>query len=135
MITREADYAVRMMRALRNEQLMTMEDICCQELVPKQFAYKILKKLEKAGLVQIKRGAKGGCLLGRPVDAITLYDIIASVDDTVSVAQCLLDDVACEYRKCAGICDVHEELTRIQNLVEEEMKRFSLKELMERKQR
>ncbi|MFQ7482290.1 MAG: hypothetical protein ACLRMD_05435 [Ruminococcus sp.] len=28
--------------------------------MPKQFAYKILKKLERSGLVSIRRGAGGG---------------------------------------------------------------------------
>lgn len=131
LITREADYAMRMIRALRNEELMTMDEICRQELVPKQFAYKILKKLKNAGLIQIRRGAKGGCTLARPADRITLYDIIVSINKDISVARCLLDGVACENRERAGICTVYDELKRIQNLLEEELKRYSFKELME----
>lgn len=133
LITREADYAVRMIRALRNEQLMTIEDICLQELVPKQFAYKILKKLKKSGLVQIRRGAKGGCFLGRPAEGITLYDIIISIDEEVGVIRCLMDGAECEYRNRSGLCSIHDELNRIQKLLEGEMKRHSLKELTEQK--
>ena len=60
MITRESDYAVRMIRALKDGEQLTIEQICRKEQVPRQFAYKILKKLEKAGLVRIRRGAGGG---------------------------------------------------------------------------
>ena len=53
MITRESDYGVRIIRALKDGGLMTIGQICERECIPKQFAYKILKKLELAGLVQI----------------------------------------------------------------------------------
>ena len=44
MITRESDYAIRIIRALKDGELLPLEQICQRELVPKQFAYKILKK-------------------------------------------------------------------------------------------
>ena len=53
MITRESDYAVRMICALKDGEQLTIEQICRKEQVPRQFAYKILKKLEKAGLVDV----------------------------------------------------------------------------------
>ena len=43
MITRESDYAIRIIRALKDGELLPLEQICQRELVPKQFAYKILK--------------------------------------------------------------------------------------------
>lgn len=55
MITRESDYAIRIIRALKDGELLPLEQICQRELVPKQFAYKILKKLERSGLVSIRR--------------------------------------------------------------------------------
>ena len=68
MITRESDYGVRIIRALRDGGLMTIQQICERECIPKQFAYKILKKLDRAGLVQIKRGNQGGCTLARDLE-------------------------------------------------------------------
>ena len=49
LITREADYALRIMRALAGGEQRTAADICQQEQIPDQFVYKIAKKLEKAG--------------------------------------------------------------------------------------
>ena len=48
-MTRETDYAVRILRALSCGERMTVRQVCDLELVPVQFAYKILKKLEKQG--------------------------------------------------------------------------------------
>ena len=44
-MTRESDYAVRIMRALSHGSLKTVKEICGEEAIPTQFAYKILKKL------------------------------------------------------------------------------------------
>ncbi len=49
-MTRESDYAVRIMRALSHGSLKTVKEICGEEAIPTQFAYKILKKLSNAGL-------------------------------------------------------------------------------------
>ena len=38
MITRESDYAVRMIRALKDGEQLTIEQICRKEQVPRQFA-------------------------------------------------------------------------------------------------
>ena len=54
-MTRESDYAVRIMRALSHGSLKTVKEICGEEAIPTQFAYKILKKLSNAGLIQIIR--------------------------------------------------------------------------------
>ena len=48
-MTRESDYAVRILRALAGGEKMTVGRICEAEFVPVQFAYKILKKLAKCG--------------------------------------------------------------------------------------
>ena len=44
-ITRETDYALRILRALLDGKLHTAGQIAQDELLPQAFAYKILKKL------------------------------------------------------------------------------------------
>ena len=58
LITRETDYALRILRALSDGEQITVGDVCKRELLPQQFVYKILKKMEHAGLVRIARGAE-----------------------------------------------------------------------------
>ena len=59
-ITRETDYALRLLRVLLDGELHAVRDIAESELVPQAFAYKILIKLSKAGLVRSVRGTAGG---------------------------------------------------------------------------
>ena len=60
LITRETDYALRILQSLLNGEKKSVGEISEQELIPQQFAYKIIKKLSQAGFVQILRGADGG---------------------------------------------------------------------------
>ena len=48
LITRECDYAVRVVRALAPGKRMSVGEICEKESITAPFAYKILKKLQKA---------------------------------------------------------------------------------------
>ena len=123
MITRESDYAVRMIRALKDGEQLTIEQICRKEQVPRQFAYKILKKLEKAG-------AGGGCSLGRGLDVLTLLDVIRATDEEFFLNPCLKQGYRCEYAEGSGHnCLVHCELARVQAILERELRHKTLAEL------
>ena len=69
LISRETDYALRILRALSDGKKRSIEEICSLEATPKQFAYRIIKKLETAGWIIITRGAEGGCRLPLSADA------------------------------------------------------------------
>ena len=58
MITRETDYALRLLRTLRDGERRTAAEAAERELVPQSFAHKILKKLARAGFVEVARGAE-----------------------------------------------------------------------------
>lgn len=60
LLTRESDYALRVLRSLRDGERRSVGDISLQQLIPQQFAYKIIKKRSRAGPVEITRGVDGG---------------------------------------------------------------------------
>ena len=51
-------------------------------------ASKVLKELQRAGLVASTRGAHGGYVLGRPAAAISAADIIDAVEGPVGLTEC-----------------------------------------------
>ena len=55
LITRETDYALRILRALSQGVCLTVGEIAEKESLPHKFTYKIMKKLEKAGIIRIIR--------------------------------------------------------------------------------
>ena len=56
LLSRETDYALRILQNLMDGQRRSVGEISNAELIPQQFAYKIIRKLAKAGLIEITRG-------------------------------------------------------------------------------
>ena len=78
LITREADYALRILRTLSEGGLVTAAEITQRELIPRQFAYKILRKLSRVGIIAVNRGVEGGCRLTADLREKSLYDLMAA---------------------------------------------------------
>lgn len=60
LLTRESDYALRVLRSLRDGERRSVGDISLQQLIPQQFAYKIIKKRSRAGPVESVDGGRIG---------------------------------------------------------------------------
>lgn len=130
LITRETDYALRILRALSDEELLTVGEICKREFLPQQFAYKILKKLSGAGIVKVTRGAEGGCRLTADLAVTTLYDLMVVMGEDEKVTACMDPDYHCPLRESRGGCGVHCQLARVQQNLDRELKSHSLRELI-----
>lgn len=88
LITKETDYAIRLLRNLQDGNAHTVGEMAQAESVPQAFAYKILKKLEQAGFVAVTRGMGGGCRLIADLDQKSLYDLMVSVGDSSDLSSC-----------------------------------------------
>ncbi|KIR03115.1 Rrf2 family transcriptional regulator [Lachnospiraceae bacterium TWA4] len=132
LITRESDYAIRIMRSLATEEKLTVNEICENEQIPFSFAYKILKKLQKEGLVLVLRGANGGYKIKKSPSEITLLDVVKAIDEEVILNKCQSKNYVCEYETHSGKdCTVHKELCRLQKIMAAELSRYTLKEVIE----
>lgn len=126
LLTKEVDYAMRVIRELGDGGKKSAKDICASEMMPEAFTYKILKKLEKAEMVKSIRGAQGGYLLTQTLNDICLADIVDVIDPHIGVSQCSNGDFCCERSMDMGGCCTNSELLRIQKVMMAEMRRFSL---------
>ncbi len=129
LLTKEVDYAMRVIRELGKGEKRSAKGICASEMMPEAFTYKILKKLEKAELVKSIRGAQGGYLLTKTLDEICLADIVDIIDPNVGVSQCSNHEYCCERSVDMGGCCTNSELLRIQAVMMKEMRRYSLAEV------
>ena len=130
LITRETDYALRVLRALSDGGLHTAGEIAQGQLVPKPFAYKIIKKLGRAGLVSIVRGADGGCRLAADLMQVTLYDLMAAVESPVRLSACMDPGYPCPWREAHGGCDVHCSLIQVQRQLDAALLAWDLHRLI-----
>ena len=130
-ITRECDYAVRVIRALSGEERLSVNDICEREEITAPFAYKILKKLQKAKIVRGYRGVHGGYSLKKSVSEITLLDVYLAIDPGMYIIECMNPKKkCCRDEKLDGGCEVHQELLRIQERLQDMLSERSLQEIL-----
>lgn len=131
LITRETDYALRILRALSNGQLRSIPQICAEEHIPKQFAYKILKKLSGGGFVEVTRGTTGGCRLVAQPEEITLYQIMTATGEEHLINACTDCGYECERRKeMEGGCTIHCRLKEMQSRLDTILQEYTLADLL-----
>ncbi|MDF2838884.1 MAG: putative Rrf2 family DNA-binding protein [Evtepia sp.] len=132
LITKETDYALRILRALTDGVHLTAEELARNEQIPKQFAYKILKKLQKGGIIHILRGAGGGYVLATELEKVTLYRLMQIMEEGFSVSSCMKPSYQCEWRKAHGndLCHAHNHLSSIQKKLNEELDTHSLQKIL-----
>lgn len=131
-ITRECDYAVRVIRALAGEERLSVNEICEREAITAPFAYKILKKLQKARIVKGYRGVHGGYSLNRDLNRLTLFDVYHAIDPDMFIIECLNPRYQCvrNDERRGMPCQIHWELQDIQEELWNMLKRNSLQYLL-----
>jgi len=129
-LTKECDYGLRIIRALADGKKSTAEEICDSENIPGQFAYKILKKLERAEYLRSSRGRDGGYWLVKPVSDITIYDVVSAIDKNLYINECLRSDRRCTRNPADKPCGVHLELKRVQQILVDELHRRPISEVV-----
>ena len=125
LMTREMDYALRILRALHREEQLSAAAIAQRENMPKAVTLKVLKQLRAAGLVSSRRGSSGGYVLQRPCEGSYLYDIFSAFGEPIFINRCQQPDYRCENRtreEC-GLC---QELSRIQGVLDGELRKTPL---------
>ena len=111
-------------------QLHPIGEITQSQLVPQAFAYKILKKLAKAGLVEILRGASGGYRLTADLDRTTLYGLMEAMEEGSEVSACMDPQYPCPWRTAHGGCSIHCRLAEIQHKLDQELRAHTLGQLL-----
>lgn len=129
LITRRSDYAMRICRVLRDGKVHNVREICDKEEIPRAFAYKILRELEMADLVKSERGNQGGYYLNKPLEDLTIYDMVSITEGDLSIIHCMKEE--CNRNPESMPCKVHKEIERIQNLLEKELKKKTIADIMD----
>ena len=131
LITRETDYALRILRTLRDGELHTVGQIAEEEFLPQAFAYKIMKRLDSARLIEVIRGSAGGCRLAADLSQTSLYDLMMAVGDWGGLCSCMDPQYHCLWRCSRGDCSAHCKLLEIQEKLDRELRSYSLKDLLD----
>jgi Rrf2 family protein len=85
-VSQRLDYTVRGLTALAERPFGTYVaagEIADELALPRRFVEQQFTALARAGLVDCRRGAGGGCSLARPADEISVAEIVRAVQGTI----------------------------------------------------
>ncbi len=85
-VSQRLDYALRVLVLLAMQP--AGKPVAAGELaerlgLPRRFAEQQVSALSRAGIVQSRRGAAGGCALARPAETISVRDVVEAVEGEV----------------------------------------------------
>lgn len=83
-----------------DEEPVTIRDISKKQQMSVTYLEQILHKLKNAGIVRSIRGARGGYVLARRGDKITVSQIINALDGPISISYC--DSPQLREKSCIG---------------------------------
>ena len=129
-ITKETDYALRILRVLLDGEKHSVAEMSETELIPNQFAYQILRKLSAGNLVRVSRGALGGCELSCDLDATSLYDLMGVMGERGVLCACMEPGFECRWQDKHGRCAIHCQLAALQRKQDEAFRAVSLRRLL-----
>jgi Rrf2 family protein len=75
---------------------ISVTDISKNLNIPVKYLEQLIIPLKKAALVSSVRGPKGGHMLSRPAEEISLWHILTLLETKFSFVDCLTDDGVCE---------------------------------------
>lgn len=130
-VTREYDYALRIVRKLSDGELYSVKQISTAEHVPQAYAYKILKKLEHTSIVEGLRGTHGGYRLAMPIHNVSLYTVYEAIEGALCLNECMQEGYHCPNNENGTQCRVHKELIGLQNALRTSMEGLTMGQILE----
>ncbi|MGC8615852.1 MAG: RrF2 family transcriptional regulator [Desulfurella sp.] len=128
-ISREIDYAIRILSLLSNIESATVEEISKILYIPKPFAHKIVNKLVKKGYLVSMQGRGGYIGFNKDLDTnkISVLDIMRDLDGYKHVNLCTDDPGACELNP---YCSFTYHLQKLELCINKALDDLKLKDII-----
>src|SRR5436305_10348573 len=98
MFSTRAEYGVRVMVELARRgsdggrECVSLSEIADGDGLPLAYLEHLMARLRKAGLVESRRGARGGYLLSRPATEITMAEVVGALEGSIAPIECITED-------------------------------------------
>jgi Rrf2 family nitric oxide-sensitive transcriptional repressor len=121
MFSQSVDYALRaiVFMGMHPDCISTNEQIANTTKVPSPYLAKILKSLNRAGLIKSQRGVGGGSRLSRAADKITVLQVVNAIEPVEIIDYCPLGLVNHGINLCPMHGKFNQAITAIQTVFAE----------------
>jgi Rrf2 family protein len=92
MFSTKAEYGVRVMVELARragDEPVPLSEIAATDELPLAYLEHLVARLRRAGLVESRRGARGGYLLARPADEISMAEVVEALEGAIAPIECI----------------------------------------------
>jgi FeS assembly SUF system regulator len=126
------DYGLVLMTCIARDQgppLRTARDLARESHLPVSTVSKILKELLQSGLLISHRGIKGGYVLAREPQEISVLEMIAAIEGPMALTECSAEVTGlCNLEPC---CPIKNNQQIINQAVRGVLERVTLSDLMQ----
>jgi Rrf2 family protein len=144
MFSTKAEYGVRVMVALARRAggaPVSLSEIAEDDALPLAYLEHLVARLRKAGLVESRRGARGGYLLARPANEITMAEVVGALEGSIAPIECITEgsdgSLVCarEAADDARVCATKLLWTRVRGSIVRTLEETRLSDLVQDKPR
>ena len=92
MFSTKAEYGIRVMVELARsagDEPVPLAEIAAKDGLPLAYLEHLAARLRKAGLVDSRRGSRGGYLLARPAREITMAEVVEALEGSIAPIECI----------------------------------------------
>lgn len=133
-VSTRGEYGVRAMVALARhygDGPLSITEIARESSVPPAYLEQLIAPLRRAGLVESKRGAHGGYLLGRSPAEVRVGDVYRVMEGPVAPMDCVSEDEADQTCPLIDGCETRPVWLKVRDSIIEALDSTTLADLIE----
>lgn len=116
-----------MFLAKRKKEIISVSELVRNLKIPRPFLRKILRILNKEGLLKSYKGKGGGFILAFAPDKILLVDLIKIFQGPVKLNECIFKKIICPSR---NICRLKKKIDALERYVVSKLKSITIASLL-----
>lgn len=133
LLTKASEYALlSLMLIAQKDEPQDVDTLSKQLNISKSFLAKILQSLAKEGILKSFKGAKGGFILNKSYEQISIKSILECAEKKPTIIfECAVSKSNCKSKK-ADICKIWPFFNKFQLKIDNFLDTMSLKDLLEK---
>jgi len=127
-LTNKVEYGIRALLRLHLNGSLTTKELSYIELIPESFLERIMVEFKNAGIVEGKRGPKGGYYLKKKPEDIRIIDIIELLEGKLGIVKCIQSDNNCSF---ISMCLMKGFWKKMNEQIEHVLSKITLKDIID----
>ncbi len=136
-LSKKAEYALRALVAMGRDasgRSFSIQEVASSEKIPLKFLEQILLQLKNGGVLRSKRGVGGGYQFARPVQHISLGDVVEIIDGPAELMSCSAHVEKASACECGvpGACALGRTFYVLRQQMQKWLKETSIAQVIEK---